>query len=333
MPTQMDCFDEFLRKVDPLMGSLYRSLDFVCLAARSTAGWALISGRAVLSNEPLLPGGGILELDGLPSALVALRGRIDSKTVNNLIVNLRNSWVIDRQRTPEKILLMGGKGNYSWRMPYVHITDPASKSLTKWSRDLRVEGVGPDVSPLVSYEIESELRSRRQFMGFDSLCEYLGLNVRRSNLLSSFIISAELPARFRAVLTDSQRHSLEIEIECLAVPELLIEWRPPQPPLEVRKGWQRHGETDSYHTSVPLRAEATEAELRLAFGEIDEVDVRRHDIFGPESSPYQASLAGGVKGFKRIFVKGFRRLWDVDLPLLPAHCANWREWDRQDFCA
>jgi hypothetical protein len=52
MQVQPDAFDDFLRRVDPLM-YLYQSLEFACVAARREDGWILISGKAVLTTEPL----------------------------------------------------------------------------------------------------------------------------------------------------------------------------------------------------------------------------------------------------------------------------------------
>jgi hypothetical protein len=46
-----DPFDEFLRKVAPLM-PVYKSLEFACVAARHGSEWVLISGKAVLSTKP-----------------------------------------------------------------------------------------------------------------------------------------------------------------------------------------------------------------------------------------------------------------------------------------
>src|SRR5439155_15344541 len=99
MTTQPDCFDEFLRKVEPLMQSpplyqLYQSLEFACIAVTCGKDWILISGQALLSAEPCTPGAQISPLVSV-NELLALSGRIRAETVNNLVANLRDSWVVE----------------------------------------------------------------------------------------------------------------------------------------------------------------------------------------------------------------------------------------------
>jgi len=283
MPTQADCFEEFLRKVDPLMQSLYQSLEFACIAAKPRTEWILISGKALLTTEPHKSGAQIMPLVHA-NDLLALTGRIGAVTIKNLVHNLRKSWVIDVPGESNVRLVEEGADAYNWLMPAVHSIDKSSNYTMRWKRAFSVYGNGPNPSPLLSYsawqEIDSELRrSTPAFNGLNGLCARLGLPVLRSNPTSSFQVSAELPAQFEGVHTDSAKGSLEIDIRCCGAPDLMIEWLPQHDFQRLKHGWQRDGNADLHHVSVLIPSQAQRTELMLSFAELEPADSTTHDIF------------------------------------------------------
>jgi hypothetical protein len=292
----MDYFDEFLRKVDPFMGSLYQSLEFKCVAARRGVEWVLVTGKAVLSTEPFIPGSEISELFKLPD-LVALSGRPRATSVTNLITHLRDSWVI-YTHTSEKIQSVAhGAGAYNWPPPGVYSIDTTANPPSRWNKAFCLNGIGPNVSSLISYEIDGELNQHTSYNGFDGLCGNLGLPARRGNLVSSFIISAELPARFESVQLGPAKRDLEVDIECIGTPVLRVEWLPEHYMQRFPNPWGRTGpDTDAYHASVPVRDGATSADLMLDFGEILAVDFRHHNIFDEREELGEREQIGRVGG-------------------------------------
>ena len=294
MATQMDCFDEFLRKVEPLIKStpLYRSLELACVAARRGSEWILIAGKAVLSTEPCSSDPRISRLVRV-NQLLALSGRIRVETVNNLVINLRESWVIrgmgpDTMPDNVRLTLAEGAGGYSWSQPRVCSVDTVSNPSNRWNRVLSMWGSGPTLSSLLSYaslqEIDSQLRrSTPGFNGFDALCSKLNLPPRRNqSLSSSFELSAELPARFVVVQTKSAERTLEIDIECVGIPnlmpDLMIDWLPKRDFHRVENWQQPEPKGNLHHVSVALPDEAAVAELMLSFPGIEAADTVRHDI-------------------------------------------------------
>lgn len=281
MPTQTDCLDEFLLKIEPLLQSLYGSLEFASVAVRRGTAHVLISGKAILSTELVKPDAEILPLVRA-NELIALHGRISAITIKRLVDNLRESWVIKGRPMDNVRLGDEGSGPYSWTFPAVYSID-GSLNPSQWSRSFSLYGGGQNLSSVPSsswQEIDSELRrSTPAFNGFDGLCAKLGLPARRGSLSPSFQISAELPARFEAVYTDHVKKSLEIDIRCLGTPDLMIEWLPQHELHRVNDAWLHHGIEDRHHVSVPLPSGAEKAQLMLSFAELEPADVMTHDIF------------------------------------------------------
>lgn len=161
MPVQPDAFDEFLRKIDPLMPS-YQSLEFTCVAARRGDCWILISGKAILNTEPCDAEAQIKPLVPPLHEIVALRGRIRAKTINSLVANLRDSWVVRGLERGNVQLTAEGMGGYSWRMPGVLPVDKSWNPSSPWSKAIALYGDGSDISSLLSYsalqEVDIQLR-------------------------------------------------------------------------------------------------------------------------------------------------------------------------------
>jgi hypothetical protein len=275
MPTQPDRFEEFLRKVDPLMQSppLYRSLEFACVAVRRDGEWILVSGRAVLSTEACSHRALISPILCVKE-LLALSGRIRAETVNNLVANLRDSWVIKGLGAENVRLAAEIARSYDWSLPAVHSIDKSWNSSSRWGRAFALYGNGPDLSSHLSYsawqEIDSQLRrSTPAFSGFDALCSKLELPAHRSNLRSSFYLSAELPARFVGIQTDPAGSTLDIDIECVGWPDLMIDWLPQHDFQRVPAGWEREATADHHHVSLAVPGGATKADLILSFAELD----------------------------------------------------------------
>jgi hypothetical protein len=233
MENEFDKFDEFLQKIHPLMDSspLYRSLDFACVGAKLPAGCVLISGRATLSTEAPSSGEKIIRVADLDD-LLALRGRLPSHAVNNLITNLRQGWVIDfldLERIITRIILPSQKGRLSWIQLGVF---EGFLQRSPWKKSWTLLGQGPGYRELLANSawerIDTQLRRNTPaFGGFDALCEKLGLTARRNESFSiSFPISAELPGRFVSVGSDSEKGTLEVQVECRGWPELMIDWLP-----------------------------------------------------------------------------------------------------------
>lgn len=297
MPTQPDCFDEFLRKVDPLM-YLYQSLEFACVAARREEGWILMSGKAVLTTEPLAPGPRIPFVSQFDN-FVARSGRTKSSAISNLVTHLRDAWVIEASESAsesERIRMISkGQSPYTWRLPGVFTVGDSSIPSSRWSREFVLHGDGPNLSSPLSYAdwqgIDNQLRRNTPtpFKDFDALCSRLRLPARRGSPQSSFSLSAELPARLKTVNTDSGKGSLEIDIECIGAPELMIEWLPEHELQRVPPGWRREPTGDHHHVSLSVPGGATKADLLISFGELDAdtriVDVVSKQATVPDSAP------------------------------------------------
>jgi hypothetical protein len=281
MSDQPECFEEFLGKIDPLMQSppLYQSLEFACVAVRYDTDWILLSGKAVLSTDRPDTDAQVQPLVNLKE-LIALSARMRADTVNTLVSNLRESWVLKGYEWGDVRLTRPEAGTYSWRMPAVYTVDKGPNPLSRWNRSYSVHGDGPNGSSRLSYslleEIDRQLRRREAFKDFDALCSKLGLPARRSNLVPSFLLSAELPARFVSVESNSAKPSLEIDIECVGTPELMINWLPQQDLTKV-PGWQREPNAIFHHVSVPVPTGAVRAELMLYFSDL-EADTKSLDI-------------------------------------------------------
>jgi serine/threonine protein kinase len=279
MPTQTASLDDFLLKIEPLLESLYQSLDFACVALTRGTECILVSGEAVLCTERVESAAGIRPIIQA-NELIAYQGRIGAEKIKQLIDNLRGAWVIRGLPVNNVRLAEEGTSLYSWTIPAVFSIPHASR----WKRAFIVSGTGPNISSLLDYpawqEIDNGLRrGTPQYNGFDGLCGKLGLTARRNNLSSaSFQISAELPARFDAVYTDSAKGSLEIRVRCLDNPTLMIEWLPQHDFQTVH--WQPSGDGDLHHISVPLRSSAERAELMLSFAAIEAADTTIHEVSG-----------------------------------------------------
>ena len=283
MPTPPDPFDEFLRQIASLMQSppLYQSLELACVAAKHGSEWILISGKAVLNAEPYVSEAQIVPAVQLQE-IIALQGRIPAEGVNDLVANLRDSWVVRGLKGIDVRLTAEGAGGYSWTLPAVSSVDKSWNPSSRWSRGFALYGNGPDPSSILSYstlrEIDSQLRkSTPAYNGFDGLCDKLGLPLRQSNLTSSFQVSAELPARVLFVNLDRYNWALLIAIDCLGEPDLMVDWFP-QPGLErVPPGWYRGPNHYGHGGPLAIPADATTADLILSFGE-HQADVSRVEI-------------------------------------------------------
>ena len=287
MATQADYIAEFLSKVEPLIKStpLYKSLEFTCVAARRGSEWVLVAGKVVLSTKPS-PNPSITPLVRL-SSLLALSGSTGSEKVNDIVTNLRRGWVFqglesnyDVRLTPED-----GAERYSWNPPRVQFVGRFSNPLDEWSQ-FSMRGSGPNLSSLLSYdslqEIDNQLRtSEPRFNGFDALCSKLNLPARRNDY-ASFELSAELPARFVAVQTKLEERTLEVDIRCVGIrdliPELMVDWLPKHEFHRVEKWQHPDPKGGLHHVSIALPDEATAAELMLTFPGIEAADTRRYDI-------------------------------------------------------
>jgi hypothetical protein len=273
MAYEPDYFEEFLRKIDPLMQSpaLYQSLEFACVAARTGSKCVLISGRATLSAEAALPGGKITKPADVDD-LVALQGRLRALTVENLVTNLREGWVIDVSESEKVVLPSDQSSRFSWMQPGVF---EGSEPRSRWKRSLTIFGHGPGFHEWLTNpawdRVDNQLRRNTPgFSRFDALCESLGLPARRGQSTNvSFRISAELPARFGRIQSDPTKGTLEVDIECLGWPELMIDWLPDHDFMRVPPGWKRDSAAESHHVSLTVPAAAKKADLILAFAELD----------------------------------------------------------------
>jgi hypothetical protein len=238
MPVQPDAFAEFLRKVDPLM-PLYQSLEFTCVAARRGDCWILISGKAILNTEPCDSEAQIKPLFPPLHQIVALRGRIRAETINALVANLRDSWVVRGLERGNVQLTAEGMGGYGWTRPALSPVNKSWNPSTTWTKAIALYGNGPDIFPLLGdsilEQVGIQLRSckPKAFIDFFDLCIDLGLPVQRDNLRSSFYLSAELPARFLDVPPDPAEASVAIAVEYVGRPDLLVKWLPHQGGLET----------------------------------------------------------------------------------------------------
>ena len=269
MPTTPDPLEEFLRKVAPLL-QMYQSLEFACVAARHRSGWILISGKAALSTDPCDSETKIVIVPVIPpQEIVALQGYLPVERVNDLVANLGDSWVVRdlNVRLPDK-----KAGGFSWSQPdVIKLWKPFEP---QGSRALALDGKGRAASSLLSYsileEIDNHLRlSTPAFNGFDGLCYRLGLPVRRSNLTSSFRVSAELPARVLEVRIDPSKRELAISISCIGAPNLMVDWFPKPGLKMVPDGWIREHMSGVYDVLLPVPDGAWRADLILSYGEIE----------------------------------------------------------------
>lgn len=304
MPVQPDAFDEFLRRVDPLM-PLYQSLEFACVAGSREDRWILISGKAILSTVRCGSEAQIRPLFPPFHEIVALRGRIRAETLNTLVANLRDSWVVKGLERGNVQLTAEGMGGYSWRRPGVSPVDKSWNASSPWSKAFALYGDGPDISSLLSYsilqEVDIQLRKWKPkgFKNFDALCSSLELPARRDNLRSSFYLSAELPARFLNVPPDSAEGSTAIEVEYVGGPDLLVEWLPQQELETIPLA----GKPDSIpvRQRVPLLAPsgAAKANLILSFAGLDAdnrtVNVGQQKPRTPDSLPVNGATRKGER--------------------------------------
>ncbi len=302
MPTSPDPFDEFLRQIDPLMQSrkfpslkksppLYESLEIACVAARHGDEWILVSGKAVLKPVPCAPDPQLQKVAALQE-IIALEGCLPASELNDLVANLRHSWVLKQENV--RLTAERARG-YSWMAPAV-IKSPAPKWCLRmsvielsncpdgfllfnadmvWNRPFALCGNGPNPLSVLSdrtlQNIDSQLRSSTPaFNGFDGLCAYLALPIRQRNLTSSFQVLAQLPAAFSSVAFE--KHALKITIECLGAPDLMVEWLPAHnlqrvPPVWISKPPPKHP-TPTQYVSIGVPNYAQAAKLILAFGEL-----------------------------------------------------------------
>ena len=277
MANEPDPFDDFLRKIDPLMqpSALYQSLEFAGVAARTGSKCVLISGRATLSAEPVALGEKIIELADLDD-LVALKGRLRAGTINDLITNLREGRVIVDHPSLSKICKVSlpseENSRFSWMQPGVF---EGSDRRSRWKKSLTVIGQGPGFYQWLTSaawdRVDSQLRRGSPgFSNFDALCESFGLSARRGQSTNvSFQISAQLPARFSRIQTDLAKGTLVVDIECLGWPELMIDWLPDHDFERVPPGWKVNGAAEHHHVSLKVPEGAKKANLILAFAELD----------------------------------------------------------------
>lgn len=237
----------------------------------------------LFSVDPCAPDAQISPLVRV-NELLALSGRIGADAINNLVANLKGSQVIAGLGPNNVRLTPEGVDGYSWMMPGTFAVDKSSDPSNRWSRAFTLYGNGPNLlsTSILSYstlpEIDSQLRrSRPAFKDFDALCSKLELPLQRTNLQSSFRLSAELPAGFADVHTDSAKGTLEIDIECIGTPDLMVEWLPQHELQRVPPGWKGEPAGEQHHVSLSVPVGTKKADLILSFAEID-ADTRTHEI-------------------------------------------------------
>ena len=160
-------------------------------------------------------------------------------------------------------------GGYSWTLPHV-----ARSVDSLYERELVLNGNGPDISPFFPHtilqRIDNQLRSATPaYNGFDGLCAALLLPARRTNLKSSFRLSAHLPASLWRVELYPRRRAIEVKINCVGVPDIMVEWFPSREFQKIPTEWV----TDTANgvprsASLPIPDDfVTGARLILAFGD------------------------------------------------------------------
>jgi hypothetical protein len=217
---------------------------------------------------------------------------LEAKSVYNLVANLKDAWIIDISKSEKVRLVSEGESAYSWSEPAVYSLDRSWDTSSRWRRTFALYGNGPNrssiLSPTAWAEIDIQLRRSEhpKFVSkdFDALCAKLGLAARRTNLQAWFRLSAELPARFVSVQTNPTTGTLEVDIECLRSPDLMIDWLPQHEFQTVSQEWQRGPEPGLRHVSVPLHERAEKAEVMLSFADIEAADIVTHDIVRKEPS-------------------------------------------------
>jgi len=257
---------------------LYDSVECACVAARHGSEWIPISGKAVLRSSPRVSQRTILDVTPF-QGIIVVKTNERPEEVHHLVDQLRNSPIFGgRDKWANVRLTAKGAPPYSWRSPDVI----ESCNPRDWRREFTLCGNGPDLSSLLSYstlqEIDSELRKRRpSHDGFDGLFAELGLPVRRSNLRSSFQLSAELPARFNRVECGPSKGCLDIRIGCLGAPDLTVEWLPQHELRKVPGGWIYKAHPEGHFVSLAVPSGATAANLILSFGDL-QVEVSTVDL-------------------------------------------------------
>ncbi len=282
--------DEFLRKLAPLLQStkfphdpesesVYQSLGFSCIAVRHGSEWVLVSGKAVLKIDPCPTEAGLKRV-AASEDIVALKGRIPASEFNGLMANLRDSWVLKREKIR---LTAGGVGGYSWRLSYL-VSGFLRSSW--WTREFALCGNGPDLSKLLDHSTLQQI---------DGLCAKLKLPFQRINLTSSFQVSAELPAILTEVWWARRKGrigDLIIYFSSFGVPELRVEWLPQdkreripadfiEKNLDFKDQLELEEDIPGTYNFVSIQAEdgARAAKLILYFGELQAV-VSRVDFLG-----------------------------------------------------
>src|ERR1035437_4756394 len=108
METSPHPFDEFLRQLAPLLQTpkfpsdpksspLFQIIEMVGVAAKHGDEWILVSGRAAITQgiyEPEEQQVGVDYLDDL----VVFRASMPVEQLNDLLADLRSSWVLKREK-------------------------------------------------------------------------------------------------------------------------------------------------------------------------------------------------------------------------------------------
>jgi hypothetical protein len=209
----------------------------------------IISGNLALSTRPYRPEGRLQKVADIHE-IVAMQGSLPAEMWNEFLADLRDSWGNFSWMPPHFVKLPSKVDEMRavWRGE----DDPDPETVSRlfsivaeiisgnndvagmthycirdilYRRRYILCGNGPGLSSFLSDEalgkIDVELNS---LGGFDGLCASLRLPLSRKNPVSSFQISAELPASIKgAFLT---RGHLCVVVICPVTPALSIEWWP-----------------------------------------------------------------------------------------------------------
>jgi hypothetical protein len=214
-----------------------------------------------------------------------------------LIADLRDFWVLKREKI--RLTTANTSGYWRWQGPI-----KALNAERNWPREYALCGSGPDCSSLLTYsklqEIDRLLRlsspsARRGeslcadipypwyeepeevcllFDGFDYLCESLHLPAKRSNLTSSFQISAELPARIERVFFDWSTRDLGVDMHGYGRPDLFVDWWPERTLGQPVIGWHSTIQSSRQTATVRFEESSQSARVILRYGGL-EADVAR----------------------------------------------------------
>jgi hypothetical protein len=270
MDTPSHPLDDFFRKVGPFTGTqaIYRSFELSCVAAKSGGDWLLLCGKAVLTTDPPPSESRLSRLVDFDD-LQVISGRLKPEDFAGLVDNLKEGWVVRGFHKSLNVRLMPeGPGNFVWQLSGVR-----PSGTNRWKNEIAVNGFGGTVSSLLYspswHDIDDRLRENKDnnFDGLNGLFKFLRLKTARDLLSVTFFgISAELPARFKAVDYNRKSRVLDVEVERVGRPTLKVEWTPPGGELiTIQDPFPDAPDTGQCRYSIPAQDDSTEAKLLLSF--------------------------------------------------------------------